>query len=510
MPVPKSAPVVIVGAGPTGITAATLLSQYGIPSLVLDRWDTVYPQPRAVHLDDEVCRILGHLGIADEFAAISRPTHGLRLLDPDMRVLAEFRRNPTENVHGFPQANLFDQPELEELLRANLKRHPNAVLRANAEVTDVARREKGRVRVAFTDRVSGSEHTVDTAYVLGCDGANSVVRASIGKAMRNLRFQQRWLVIDVATEARLDQWDGVVQVCNPVRAATYMRIGRARYRWEFRLLPGETADDFATLAALRRLIAPWVGDIGDEDLELVRVAEYTFRAQIAEAWRDRSVFLLGDAAHLTPPFIGQGLGAGLRDAMNLAWKLAGVLHGDLDPAVLDTYEQERKPHARQMIRLALGMGWAMTAGGRLGTTIRSIVVPRLHVIPGLRDKIVNSTTPALHRSALVIKHRRRGRLAGRLCPNLVAPLGGRIDDVLGAGFAIITTEQLSDPQRERLHHRGATAVTAAPTSEVGRWLRSGAATAAIIRPDRTVMAAGRLSALCDTVPAFRVVPVSTP
>ena len=130
-------------------------------------------------------------------------------------------------------------------------------------------------------------------------------------------------------------------MCDPHRAATYMRIGDTRYRWEFRLLPDETADDYNTMAALYPLIRPWVEGIAPEELDLVRVAEYTFRAQVANHWRRDNMFILGDAAHLTPPFIGQGLCAGLRDAMNLAWKLAGVVNGWLPESVLDTYEQER-------------------------------------------------------------------------------------------------------------------------------------------------------------------------
>ena len=166
--------------------------------------------------------------------------------------------------------------------------------------------------------------------MLGCDGANSIVRAAIGATMRDLSFEQRWLVVDVATDADLDQWDGVHQVCDPVRAGTYMRIGPTRYRWEFRLLPGETADDFRNLAGTEAADRPVdLAACDHDELELIRVTEYTFRAQIADRWRRGNIFLLGDAAHLTPPFIGQGLGAGLRDAMNLAWKLAGVIAGDL-------------------------------------------------------------------------------------------------------------------------------------------------------------------------------------
>jgi 3-(3-hydroxy-phenyl)propionate hydroxylase len=499
----ESVPVVIVGAGPTGVTAATLLADYGIPCLVLDRWESVYPQPRAVHLDDEINRLVARLGVADEFAAISRPALGLRLLDSDLRVLAEFHRDTAESVHGFPKANMFDQPELEVLLRTNLKTRPTVQLRGNCEVTDVTQRAPGRVHVTFTDRGTGMENVVDTAYVLGCDGANSVVRASIGATMEDLRFEQRWLVVDVITDAELHQWDGVHQVCNPVRAATYMRIGPARYRWEFRLLPNETADDFGTLAALRALIAPWVNDIDDDVLELVRVTEYTFRAQIADRWRDRSVLLLGDAAHLTPPFIGQGMGAGLRDAMNLAWKLAGVISGDLTPDVLDTYEQERKPHARTMIGLALAMGWAMTAGGRTGNTIRRAVAPRLHLVPGMRERIVNGSTPALRRNPLVVRGRGPRQLAGTLCPNPVLACGQRLDATLGDGFALVTTSRLLAFQSAMLEEREAVVHVAEPGGELARWLRRGRATAAVIRPDRTVMLAGRDSSkLCAAVPDF--------
>jgi 3-(3-hydroxy-phenyl)propionate hydroxylase len=496
-------PVVIVGAGPTGITAATLLAQYGIECLVLDRWASVFPQPRAVHLDDEIYRIVARLGVAEEFAAISRPALGLRLLDKTARVLAEFHRDPAHSVHGFPQANMFDQPDFEALLRSNLERYPCADLRGDAEVTDIAEDGQGRIRVTYSDRSTGAEHVVEATYVLGCDGANSVVRSCIGACMHDLKFHQRWLVVDIATTADLGQWDGVHQVCDPSRAATYMRIGDARYRWEFQLIPGESVDDFSTLDALRPLIAPWTGQVLPADLTLVRVAEYTFRAKFADRWRGGNVFLLGDAAHLTPPFIGQGMGAGLRDAMNLAWKLAAVLEGALPPTVLETYEQERKPHTRFMIGMALSIGWAMTAGGDVGNVIRKLVVPRLHLVPGLRGKLVESRTPALHRSALVHKTRRPRELAGSLCPNPVVGDGKRLDAALGRGFSIVTTARPLASQQAALDELGAAVHVAERGSDIERWLRRGRATAAIIRPDRTVMCAGRdLSALCAAMPRF--------
>ena len=496
-------PVVIVGAGPTGVTAATLLGQSGVRCLVLDRWDGVYPQPRAVHLDDEIYRIIARLGVAERFAAISRPARGLRLIDRHHRVLAEFDRAGEEGRHGHPRANMFDQPALEHLLRDNLKAQPTVVLRGNAEVTGVAQDGHGRVRVDYTDRVSGHHESVIATYVLGCDGANSVVRSAIGARMEDLHFEQRWLVVDIATSVDLEQWDGVHQVCDPQRAATYMRIGDTRYRWEFQLLNGETAAELSTLDALLPMITPWTGRTSPDDLELVRVAEYTFRAQIADTWRDRSVFLLGDAAHLTPPFIGQGMGAGLRDAMNLSWKLAGVLAGDLPDSVLATYEDERRPHARTMIRLAKLMGVLMTQGGRAGDTARSLLAPHLHHLPGLRSKIVDGETPPLRRSLLISKPLLRPSLAGRLCPNARLDDGRRLDQVVGSRFAVVSAQPLTSAQRALVTDRGAVAIEAPAGTPLHRWLTHHRVSEALVRPDRTVMAAGRdVASLCTMIPAL--------
>lgn len=482
-------PVVIVGAGPSGVTAATLLAQHGVEVLVLDRWTGVFPQPRAVHLDDEVYRIVARLGLAEEFARISRPSQGLRLLDPDHRVLAEFRRGAAAGRHGYPQANMFDQPELEALLRANLATQPRATLRGDVEVIGVHQSGIGPVRIDFTDRTTGERESVHASYVLGCDGANSVVRRSVGATMRDLRFEQRWLVVDVNTGHDLGQWEGVHQVCDTDRAATYMRISDRRYRWEFQLKDGETSQDFAEIRALQPLIAPWTGSIPAADLELVRVAEYTFRAQLADRWRDRNVFLLGDAAHLTPPFIGQGMGAGLRDADNLSWKLARVLDGSLPEAVLDTYQAERRPHARQLILLAITVGTLMTRGGRMGDLLRRILAPRLHRVPGARERLLDSVTPRLCRTALVAHGRRRG-LVGALCPNADLPDGGRYDDGSDDRFAVVTASPDRRWQQDT-EHLDLRVVQVAPGGPLYDWLAGGRAGAALVRPDGTVMAAGR-------------------
>lgn len=481
--------MLIIGAGPTGACAALELARHGVASTVVDRWESVYPQPRAVHLDDEVLRILDRLGVAERFAAISRPGGGLRLVDADLRVLGEFPREGVSPHTGHTRASMFDQPDLEGLLRERLAETPEVTLLGGREVTAIEQLEQGRVRVHARATDSGEERVLDAEVLLGCDGANSLVRRSIGSTMLDLGFEQRWLVVDIRTRSDLRQWEGVHQVCDSTRAATYMRIGPERYRWEFQLLEHETAADFGTIAALAPLIAPWTAGVDVSSLEVIRAAEYTFRAAIADHWRSGRIFLLGDAAHLTPPFIGQGMGAGIRDAGNLGWKVAGFLAGSLSADVLDTYEPERSRHARSLIDTARLLGTIMTRGGRAGDALRTAIVPVLNRAPVVRRRFIDSATPPLAGSSLVASSR-GDRLAGRLCPNVVS--GRRIvDDLIGPGWALVTAAAPSPSDRRELETRGCAVVEVASRPELAAWLHEGRATAALVRPDRTTVASGR-------------------
>ncbi|WP_406491140.1 bifunctional 3-(3-hydroxy-phenyl)propionate/3-hydroxycinnamic acid hydroxylase [Streptomyces sp. NBC_01604] len=489
-----SLPVVIIGAGPVGVTTALLLAQHGVRTVVLDRHRDVYPLPRAVAMDDEVRRILQAVGVDGEFAPVARPANGLRLLDARHRVMAEFRRSP-HGHHGFPQTSMFNQPQLERLLRDALARRPECELRGGVEVTAVAAQDgDGPVRV--TVRADGGETHLWADAVLGCDGAGSLTRDAIGAGWEDLRFEEHWSAIDVRTRAHVRCWEGVDQVCDPARPATFMRIGEDRYRWEFRLGDGDSLDGPDGRERLRELVAPWVDISHGDDFEVIRQARYTFRARLADRWRRGRVFLLGDAAHLTPPFIGQGLCSGMRDAHNLAWKLARVLQQGADERLLDTYESERKPHARHVIRLAVATGWAMTGGQDRAAVFRRTLLGTACRVPGVTGLAGRGLSPDLTPGPLV----RRGRLAGTCCPQPWVTADGRrtrLDDVLGDSLAVLTAVPLIPSTRAVAEGLGARIV---PVDELGddgtlaAWLRDGRAAAVLLRPDRVVL---------DTVPTGR-------
>jgi 3-(3-hydroxy-phenyl)propionate hydroxylase len=481
--------VIVVGAGPAGCTAALLLAGFGIPVTLLERWPQPHPLPRAVHLDDEVARTLDRIGVSEGFLARSRPGSGLRLLDAEHRVMAEFRREHQASQHGFPQANMFHQPDLEELMLARVEAHPLIDLRRGTEVIglddDDAPGPLTAAPVRVHARIAGHPHSFTGRVVLGCDGANSTIRELTGITMEDLGFTERWLVVDIQAETGLDTWDGVEQICDPARAATFMQVTGDRYRWEFRLLDGEDEAGLITPAALGRLLQPWTGRGDLDGLEIIRSASYTFRARLASRFQTGRVFLLGDAAHLTPPFIGQGLAAGLRDADNLAWKLAHVLTGRAGAGLLASYEAERRPHARALINKAVRVGWAMTGGQDRAAAVRRIALAAAVRSDRICEFMGSTATPRLKAGALQQPPRPLlpsgippALRVGGLIPNPLVSAGDgtpvRLDAILAGRPAVLTARRPGAGLGDFCRRHGLVLVRISSTSGTGTPAGSGA------------------------------------
>jgi 3-(3-hydroxy-phenyl)propionate hydroxylase len=334
----------------------------------------------------------------------------------------------------------------------------------------------GPVRLTLRDRDTGAEEQLVADAVLGCDGAHSTVRRQIGARMRDLGPGERWLVVDLVADAPLAVWPGVQQVCDAVRPATFMPVAGARYRAEFRLHDGEAVADL-DLAGL-------LGRFGAAGCTVVRSAEYRYAAQVADRWRQGRVLLCGDAAHLTPPFIGQGLGLGLRDVHQLAWKLAAVLDG-ADDALLDTHQAERAPHARSLVRLAVLLGRLMTGGGERAALVRRAVLTGVRRVPRLAAFAASSRTPPLRPGPLVRRPRfAPGSPVGGLLPQPPVDGPGRLDDVLGPGWAALTCggPVPADWPGPVVRADGL------DSPELVRWLGG---RSVLVRPDRIVAAAVR-------------------
>ena len=526
-PAPQE-PVIVVGGGPVGCTAALLLADFGIPVTLLERHTEPHPLPRAVHLDDEVARILGRLGVSEGFLARSRPGSGLRLLDAGHRVMAEFARNQKAGMHGFPQANMFHQPDLEELLLARVAEQPLIDFRRGAEVCGLEGTASPLTAAPVRVRtlVAEEPQTFTGTVVLGCDGANSTIRELTGIPMEDLQFTERWLVVDIRVEGGLDTWDGVEQICDPARPATFMQVTGDRYRWEFQLRDGEDEACLTTPEALGALLRPWTGRGDVAGLEITRSAGYTFRARLAARFQDGRVFLLGDAAHLTPPFIGQGLAAGLRDADNLTWKLAHVLTGRADAGLLASYDTERRPHARAMVKKAVRVGWAMTGGQDRAAAVRRIALAAAVRSKHVREAMASTATPRLKAGVLQAAPRLlpsgipAALRPGGLIPNPLVQAGDgtpvRLDAILDGRTAVLTARR-PDPALTgfcRRHGLALVRISSTPGTQTPggpgpqqdtgwidvrlagtppagmRALAAYPALTVIVRPDRVIAAAG--------------------
>ena len=406
-----------------------------------------------MHFDGEVMRIFQTAGLAEQIGAAVRPSsRGMHFVNGEGRTLMIRRGIDGPGPHGWAGNWYFHQPILEGVLREGLERFANVRVHLGREV--------------------GSVDELDARFIVGCDGARSLVRQAVGSKHVDLGLHQPWLVVDLQCDPASPRVkalpDYTVQLCDPARPMTVVNVGAERRRWEIMLMPGDDPERLTEPAIFWPMMARW---LGPADARLERAAVYTFHSVVQEGWRKGHLLLAGDSCHQTPPFLGQGMCAGMRDAANLAWKLAAIIKDGASDTLLDTYESERLPHVRSFIELAVKLGAILQETDRdaaaardhrfeAGAEMFDYPLPQLG--PGCR---VNAPPPV-----------------GTIFPQPRLTDGRLMDEAIGQRFAIIGEAELLEGLR----------TDAVLLPGVGReWCEGHDVRAAILRPDRYIYAVAR-------------------
>jgi len=480
------ADLLIVGMGPVGAAAANIAGMAGLRTVVIERDVEPYSLPRAIVFDAEIMRAFAAIGLSDEITRATRPLGGSVYLGADHQPIRTFRAHPRSHELAWHPSNLFYQPQLEAILRAGLDRFSNVTVRSGEALTGIDANGSG-----VTARTANGA-SITARYLFACDGASSTVRKALGVALDDIGFEERWLVVDTKVTGAMRWPDGYgvpeevrdgrysLMVCDPERPCTLIPGRGTHRRWEYMLLPGERDEEVVGDGWLREHIGRWVDPT---HVEIIRTAVYRFRALVAERWRQGPVFLLGDAAHQTPPFFGQGMCHGIRDAAQLIWKLGMVLDGRADDALLDTYQPEREPHVRAIIAASVTAGAEVCkldyaqaierdAAFRAAERARNGAVAMTDVVPPIRSGIIDPASGGM-----------------RLPEFVVSGAGGlmRLDAALGGKFTLLSLVPMKPPAGWRAI--GGHEVVP-EDDRFAAWLDDRAARWAIVRPDRYVYATG--------------------
>lgn len=493
----KQVDVAIVGCGPAGVVLAALLGQAGHSVHVCDRLPGVYEIPRAIALDHEVLRLFQQIGVIDALMPHIEPFTNSEYFGVDGQLIRRMTMLPPPYPQGHTPSVVFTQPPVERILRERLAMWPGVDVALGLAMESFVQDADG-VTLQYAD---GSR--VRAQYAVACDGGGSAVRAALGIRLEDLGFDEPWLVVDVLCNvqglAKLPVTS--VQYCEPDRPCT-MVIGPGNHRrWEISLGPGEDPDEAATPERTWQLLSRW---LTPADGRLWRQSSYRFHALVAERWREGRVFLAGDAAHMQPPFLGQGMCQGVRDVTNLAWKLAAVLSGSVTDAaarrLLDSYGQERKAHVQELTRRIKGVGAlicerdvdkARARDARLLAECGGVVrdTPRQDILPALETGLL-FTSPGM----------------GTLFPQPRLSGGRLMDSLHGHGWRLVGDGKLAlDPPA------GVEPVDLAREPEldgvVAAWMQRHGCHAALLRPDHYVFGSAADSAgLAALLAAWQAAP----
>ncbi|MFL6966232.1 bifunctional 3-(3-hydroxy-phenyl)propionate/3-hydroxycinnamic acid hydroxylase [Pseudomonas alvandae] len=431
--------VVIVGGGPNGITAAHYMGLYGIDCIVLELAEGILPYPRAVGMDDEALRVLQGIGIAELAARDMICNVPLRYYNARGVCFAEVK--PSTAHYGWPMRNIFMQQLLEGTLREQLGRHSGVELRQGHEMLDLEQDEQG-VTLQVRD-AQGELYQLQAQYVIGADGGRSSVRKKLGIELLGLTHPRKWVVVDTANDT-LDAPYTALHA-DPQRPFVCIYLPYQQRRWEFMLLEGEDEARMCEEATIRTLIRGHIGEAVDQ-LEIIRIRAYTHNSRVAARFVEGRVALVGDAAHISPPWAGQGLNSGLRDVVNVAWKLAAILQRRASPSILGSYDQERRGHATDLIALADNMGAVLGLTNPLMAGVRDWLFQAVNSVDNLRSHLLEfKFKPKATITKGLVYHERaelhEDDLVGQLFiqPAVEDAQGQRrhLDDVLGHSYAVL-------------------------------------------------------------------------
>jgi 3-(3-hydroxy-phenyl)propionate hydroxylase len=473
--------VAVIGYGPTGAVLANLLGLRGWKVDVFERASAPLDAPRAVHFDAEVMRVFQQIGIAEQLSAEVLPIKGMHFLSGEGRTIFQFDAQADQPL-GWAQGFMFHQPDLERTLRAAVSRRPSVTSHLGHEVTSMSAAADGSGAVLEVQSAAGSR-TVHARYAIGCCGARSITRAAIGGDTADYGFTQEWIVIDVQLQRAIALPDVTVQYCEPARPSSYVVMPGRRRRFELMLLPGETTASILEPATIASLLRRW---LAPEDYTVERAAVYAFHAVVAEQWRSGPLFIAGDAAHQMPPFLGQGMCAGVRDAANLAWKLDLVLGGVANESLLDTYLPERLAHVRATVEDDI----------LLGSIIQTTDPDRARYRDAKATSSGSATTLTPKNYPIGDSLCATGDAARRPFPQPRLPDGRWHDDLLHDRFALIGHVTPSAEAASTLSRVGAVVIPE-PVLDISYFLKSHAVPAVLVRPDRLVLALIADSAALD-------------
>lgn len=501
MTTPDTYDVAVIGYGPTGATAANLLGQAGLKVVVIERDPDVYGRARAISTDEEVMRIWQSVGLADRLQQDMLPDRPLNFVDTDGVPFIDLKIAPRGAGHP-PQQFLY-QPAVDHVLREGVQRFAGVDVLLEHECLRVLPTSDG-VELMLADLRTDTFKRFRASYVIAADGGSSPTRGQLGVGYTGRTYSERWVVIDTKVFKEWDAHDRLRFHCNPARPTVDCPTPLGHHRWEYPARAGEDDDELLREEAIWKVL----GDQGitRENVKILRAVIYSHHVRVADRWRVGRVFLAGDAAHAMPPWIGQGMSAGVRDVANLCWKLAAVVQGRAPESLLDSYQAERKPHVVDVTRRACFAGRIITERNRAIALVRNHVLRALTRLPGLDTRVQRLTwiPDARYREGFfaAATHRAVGWQIPQPWVTDATGATVRLDDVLGGRWTILHVGEFPAGAH-------AWAELGVPTLQVTEptligWLQRKKAAAVVLRPDGFIYAAAESGQPLPLPPDIRI------